>query len=153
MIEIRQTIVYSQWFSGLRDRQARARILARICRLSLGNRATGARMIEQLDFMCNRIGEMPIEPQGGFISKPRVSEAPPWESAPPVSHANPVGVPCSMQPFQGWDSWGDIFFPGWRFADPGLCSGTPSAFFSHLRTGHTFPIKPRIAGTRKLKQL
>jgi putative addiction module killer protein len=37
MIEIRQTIVYSQWFSGLRDRQARARILARIRRLSLGN--------------------------------------------------------------------------------------------------------------------
>jgi putative addiction module killer protein len=37
MIEIRQTEVYSQWFSGLRDRQARARIVARIRRLSLGN--------------------------------------------------------------------------------------------------------------------
>jgi putative addiction module killer protein len=37
MIEIRQTVVYSQWFSGLRDRQGRARIVARIRRLSLGN--------------------------------------------------------------------------------------------------------------------
>ena len=37
MIEIRQTEVYSQWFGSLRDRQARARIDARIRRLSLGN--------------------------------------------------------------------------------------------------------------------
>lgn len=37
MIEIRQTEVYSQWFNSLRDRQARARINARIRRLSLGN--------------------------------------------------------------------------------------------------------------------
>jgi putative addiction module killer protein/probable addiction module antidote protein len=37
MIEIRQTEVYSQWFSDLRDRQARARINVRIRRLSLGN--------------------------------------------------------------------------------------------------------------------
>jgi putative addiction module killer protein len=37
MIEIRQTVMYSQWFSRLRDRQARARIVARIRRLSLGN--------------------------------------------------------------------------------------------------------------------
>jgi len=37
MIEIRQTAVYAQWFDGLRDRQARARIDARIRRLSLGN--------------------------------------------------------------------------------------------------------------------
>ena len=37
MIEIRQTDVYSQWFNGLRDRQARARINVRIRRLSLGN--------------------------------------------------------------------------------------------------------------------
>ncbi len=37
MIEIRQTEVYSQWFDDLRDRQARARINARIRRLSLGN--------------------------------------------------------------------------------------------------------------------
>jgi putative addiction module killer protein len=37
MIEIRQTEVYFQWFDSLRDRQARARINARIRRLSLGN--------------------------------------------------------------------------------------------------------------------
>lgn len=37
MIEIRQTEAYFQWFDGLRDRQARARINARIRRLSLGN--------------------------------------------------------------------------------------------------------------------
>jgi putative addiction module killer protein len=37
MIEIRQTEVYDQWFDSLRDRQARARIDARIRRLSLGN--------------------------------------------------------------------------------------------------------------------
>ena len=37
MIEIRQTDVYSRWFHDLRDRQARARINARIRRLSLGN--------------------------------------------------------------------------------------------------------------------
>lgn len=37
MIEIRQTEEYSSWFERLRDRQARARILARIRRLSLGN--------------------------------------------------------------------------------------------------------------------
>jgi putative addiction module killer protein len=37
MIEIRQTDIYSQCFNDLRDRQARARINARIRRLSLGN--------------------------------------------------------------------------------------------------------------------
>lgn len=37
MIEIRQTEVYFRWFDSLRDRQARARIDARIRRLSLGN--------------------------------------------------------------------------------------------------------------------
>ena len=37
MIEIRQTEVYARWFSGLRDRRARARIDVRIRRLSLGN--------------------------------------------------------------------------------------------------------------------
>jgi len=37
MIEIRQTGTYFQWFDSLRDRQARARINARIRRLSLGN--------------------------------------------------------------------------------------------------------------------
>lgn len=37
VIEIRQTEEYSSWFEKLCDRQARARILARIRRLSLGN--------------------------------------------------------------------------------------------------------------------
>ena len=37
MIEIRQTETYFQWFDSLRDRQARARINARVRRLSLGN--------------------------------------------------------------------------------------------------------------------
>lgn len=37
MIEVRQTPEYEQWFSGLRDRQAKARIDIRIRRLALGN--------------------------------------------------------------------------------------------------------------------
>ena len=36
MIEIRQTETFSKWLSGLRDRQARARIQTRIDRLELG---------------------------------------------------------------------------------------------------------------------
>jgi putative addiction module killer protein len=37
VIEIRQTEIFSHWFRSLRDRQARARIEARIRRLTLGN--------------------------------------------------------------------------------------------------------------------
>ncbi len=37
MIEIRQTETYSQWFSNLRDRQAKALIDIRVRRLSMGN--------------------------------------------------------------------------------------------------------------------
>lgn len=37
MIEIRQTEIFSDWFSKLRDRAAKARIDIRIRRLSLGN--------------------------------------------------------------------------------------------------------------------
>jgi putative addiction module killer protein len=37
MIEVSQTEVYANWFSRLRDRQAKARINVRIRRLSLGN--------------------------------------------------------------------------------------------------------------------
>lgn len=37
MLEIRETPAYVAWFSGLRDRTARARIDIRIRRLSLGN--------------------------------------------------------------------------------------------------------------------
>ncbi|MBI4686185.1 MAG: type II toxin-antitoxin system RelE/ParE family toxin [Nitrospirae bacterium] len=37
VIEIRQTEAYAKWFNALRDGKARARIDARIRRLSLGN--------------------------------------------------------------------------------------------------------------------
>jgi putative addiction module killer protein len=37
VIEVRQTTIYSEWFDGLRDRQAKVRIDLRIRRLSLGN--------------------------------------------------------------------------------------------------------------------
>jgi putative addiction module killer protein len=37
VVEIRQTVEYSEWFAGLRDRVAKARIDIRIRRLSLGN--------------------------------------------------------------------------------------------------------------------
>ena len=37
MIEVRQTERYARWFDGLKNRQARARILVRVRRLSLGN--------------------------------------------------------------------------------------------------------------------
>lgn len=37
IVEIRQTVIYEKWIAGLRDRQARARVEARIRRLSLGN--------------------------------------------------------------------------------------------------------------------
>lgn len=37
MIEVRQTYAYANWFDGLRDSEARARILVRIRRLSIGN--------------------------------------------------------------------------------------------------------------------
>jgi putative addiction module killer protein len=50
MIEVRQTATFARWFMGLRDKQARARILVRIRRLSLGNpgdvRAVGAGVSE-----------------------------------------------------------------------------------------------------------
>jgi putative addiction module killer protein len=37
MFEVRQTVNYAEWFSGLRDRTAKIRIDIRIRRLSLGN--------------------------------------------------------------------------------------------------------------------
>jgi putative addiction module killer protein len=37
MVEIRQTDVFARWLAALRDERARARIDARIRRLSLGN--------------------------------------------------------------------------------------------------------------------
>ena len=36
-MEIRQTELFANWFGGLRDRQARRRIQARIDRLQIGN--------------------------------------------------------------------------------------------------------------------
>ena len=36
-VEIRQTEIYERWFAKLRDENARAKILVRIRRLSLGN--------------------------------------------------------------------------------------------------------------------
>ena len=37
MLEVRQTVAYSEWFGNLRDRLAKARIDIRVRRLSLGN--------------------------------------------------------------------------------------------------------------------
>jgi putative addiction module killer protein len=37
MVEIVESDVFTAWFSGLRDRQAKARVLARIRRLAIGN--------------------------------------------------------------------------------------------------------------------
>lgn len=37
MLEVRQTETFIAWFRGVRDRQAKARIMVRIDRLSLGN--------------------------------------------------------------------------------------------------------------------
>jgi putative addiction module killer protein len=37
VIEVRQTARYERWFTGLRDSRARARIQARVRRLSTGN--------------------------------------------------------------------------------------------------------------------
>lgn len=35
-VEIRQTAIFTRWFAGLRDIRAKARIIARVRRLSLG---------------------------------------------------------------------------------------------------------------------
>ena len=37
MKEVVQTIVYAEWFAGIRDRRTRGRILSRVRRLSRGN--------------------------------------------------------------------------------------------------------------------
>jgi putative addiction module killer protein len=37
VIEVRQTDTFAAWFAALRDKRARARIEARLDRLSLGN--------------------------------------------------------------------------------------------------------------------
>ena len=57
MIEVRQTDAFALWFEGLRDRQARARITARIRRLSLGNPGD-------------------VKPAGGGVSEMRIDYGP-----------------------------------------------------------------------------
>jgi len=57
LIEIRQTEVFATWFARLRDRQARARITARIRRLSLGNPGD-------------------VRPVGGGVSEMRIDYGP-----------------------------------------------------------------------------
>jgi len=51
VIEIRQTDVYARWFKKLRDREAKARVLARIRRLSLGNPGDSASVGEGVSEM------------------------------------------------------------------------------------------------------
>jgi putative addiction module killer protein len=57
MMEVRQTDIFAEWFSGLRDREARARITARIRRLSLGNPGD-------------------VKPVGGGVSEMRIDYGP-----------------------------------------------------------------------------
>lgn len=57
MIEVRQTDAFADWFAGLRDREARARITVRIRRLSLGNPGD-------------------VKPVGGGVSEMRIDYGP-----------------------------------------------------------------------------
>jgi putative addiction module killer protein len=57
VLEVRQTDVFAAWFGGLPDRQARARINARIRRLSLGNPGD-------------------VKPVGGGVSEMRIDYGP-----------------------------------------------------------------------------
>jgi len=57
MVEVRQTDVFTEWFAGLRDREARARITVRIRRLSLGNSGD-------------------VKPVGGGVSEMRIDYGP-----------------------------------------------------------------------------
>ena len=59
VIEIRRTDDYDGWFRKLRDRQAKARILIRINRLSLGNPGD-------------------VRPVGGGVSELRIDHGPGW---------------------------------------------------------------------------
>src|SRR5579864_3866131 len=57
MVEVRQTEVFIDWFAGLRDREARARVTARIDRLSFGNPGD-------------------VKPVGGGVSELRIDYGP-----------------------------------------------------------------------------
>ncbi len=57
MTDVRQTEVFADWFAGLRDREARARITVRIRRLSLGNPGD-------------------VKPVGGGVSEMRIDYGP-----------------------------------------------------------------------------
>lgn len=57
MLEVLQSATYREWFDGLRDREARARIDARIRRLSLGNAGD-------------------VKPVGGGVSEVRIDYGP-----------------------------------------------------------------------------
>jgi len=76
------------------------------------------------------------------------SRSHPGATGMPLTHENPEGIPDSMQPLRGWNLQGDVFFPGW-LRDPGLCSGTPLAFFSHPRTGPKTSHKTGSEGIRE----
>jgi putative addiction module killer protein len=57
MVEVRKTAVFVQWLDGLRDIQARARVQARIERLTVGNPGD-------------------VEPVGGGVSELRINYGP-----------------------------------------------------------------------------
>ena len=57
MVEVRQTGAFAKWMSALRDQRARAKILARIDRLALGN-----------------LGD--VEPVGSGVSELRIHYGP-----------------------------------------------------------------------------
>jgi len=57
MIEIRKTDIYAKWLDGLRDIQARARVLVRVERLAAGNPGD-------------------VRPVGGGVSELRINYGP-----------------------------------------------------------------------------
>ena len=70
VIEIRQTMEYESWFEKLRDAQAKARILARIRRLSLGNlgdiKSVGEG-VSELRITCGPVYRIYVKQQGAVL--------------------------------------------------------------------------------------